>query len=161
MSFISKYESQSIGILLIISSLIGFFINYGLSVLLVKIFNSINNFSPKFYLYKHTYKNLESISGNLSKDAMAFNDLVITIDEQVDKTFSKNYKYQIMDKRSLVALLLFVGLIILGGFALSNFINRSFFINSDSLYDSLNTILIALGSTTLIGLAYFLLRYQW
>lgn len=91
---------------------------------------------------------------------MAFNDLVITIDEQVDKTFSKNYKYQIMDKRSLVALLLFVGLIILGGFALSNFINRSFFINSDSLYDSLNTILIALGSTTLIGLAYFLLRYQ-
>lgn len=161
MSFISKYESRSIGILLIISSLIGFFINYGLSVLLVKIFNSINNFSPKFYLYKHTYKNLESISGNLSKDAMAFNDLVITIDEQVDKTFSKNYKYQIMDKRSLVALLLFVGLIILGGFALSNFINRSFFINSDSLYDSLNTILIALGSTTLIGLAYFLLRYQW
>lgn len=92
---------------------------------------------------------------------MAFNDLVITIDEQVDKTFSKNYKYQIMNKRSLVALLLFVGLIILGGFALSNFINRSFFINSDSLYDSLNTILIALGSTTLIGLAYFLLRYQW
>ncbi|WP_027122331.1 MPN396 family protein [[Mycoplasma] imitans] len=161
MSFISKYESQSIGILLIISSLIGFFINYGLTVLLVKVFNSINNFSPKLYLYKHTYKNLSMISGNLSKDAMAFNDLVVTIDEQVDKTFSKTYKYQIMSKRSLAALLLFVGLIGLGIFALYNLNNRTFFINSDSLYDSLNTILIALGSTTLIGLAYFLLRYQW
>ncbi|MDC4182133.1 MPN396 family protein [Mycoplasma bradburyae] len=161
MTFISNYESQSIGILLIVSSLIGFFFNYGLTVLLVKIFNSINNFNPKIYLYKKTYQNLNSISGNLSKDAMKLNDLVVSIDEQIDKTFSKDYKYQIMNVKSLFALILFINVIILGIVALYNFNNRTFFINSDNLYGSLNTILISLGATSLIGLVYFLLRYQW
>ncbi|QZX49300.1 hypothetical protein [Mycoplasma sp. E35C] len=162
MSYLSSYESQSIGILLIVSSLIGFLFNYGLTVLLVKIFNAINNFSPKLYLYKKTYINLNKISGNLSKDAMEFNDLVSSIDEQVEKTFSKQYKYEVMNKKSLAALFLFIGLIILGAFGLYQAYNsRTLFNNTDNLYGSLNTILISLGSTSLIGLVYFLLRYQW
>lgn len=163
--YLGHYQEQSLGTLLLVGSFCSFFITYGLSTLITKIFMATYNWrNYKLFVYKRDAKWLNKITWkiNVEDDKNLLNNSVL-LDEtdNLSSFFNQNYKLNFLSKKMLFPIITWIIAVVLGIASLVLISQNLIFNLSPINQNSGLTMLISAMGTFAIGFVYFALRYRW
>lgn len=163
--YLGHYQEQSLGTLLLVGSFCSFFITYGLSTLITKIFMSCHNWrNYKLFVYKRDAKWLNKITWqiNSADDKTYLNNSALPVEtDNLSNFFNQNYKLNFLSKKMLFPVIAWIIAVCLGIASLVLISQNLIFNLSPINQNSGLSILISAMCTFAIGLVYFALRYRW
>ncbi|CDN40166.1 MPN396 family protein [Mycoplasma amphoriforme] len=160
--YVGKFQEQSIGVIFVVGSFTSFFITYGLSTLLNKVFFAIQNWvNYKLFVYKRDAKWLNEITWQIETSHHELNSSLNDTDHDLINLFKQKTKVNFLSKTSLALLLFWLLALIAGIIALVLFSQGRIFALSAITRSSTISIVIATMGSFAIGLVYFMLRYRW
>ncbi|WP_027119557.1 MPN396 family protein [[Mycoplasma] testudinis] len=163
--YVGRYQEQSIGVIFVVGSFTSFFIVYGLSVLLNKVFFAINNWTNyRWFVYKRDAKWLNEITGQLelkSHDHLQLNEVVNSADSDIHNLFKQKTRFDFLSKTGIGLLAFWLIALGAGIAAIVLFSENKIFSLTAITQNSATIVLMAAMITFAIGLVYFMLRYRW